>query len=117
MSSRRLRKGKTQTRLGFTPIPSSSPSGHEARVSIDVASTPRKKRRLDDSKRVDLHRLSPDLEQAINASKRDNLRVVVGSSKGKSDQLPTPEPSSQIDQVEKTGKLLRNRISRSFSVD
>ena len=108
MLSRRIDKKKKQSRLSFTPVPSSSPQRPEAHVRLNDATTPRKKRRIvsgsvSDS---DVEKLSPDVAQAIALSKQDNLKVVLQSPRGKRDQLPTPELSSQIEQSGEEGMYL-----------
>lgn len=105
MSSRRLRGRKIQTRLSFTPVPSPSPSGHEARVHIEDTYNPVKRRRVNGSRPdAGVRQLSPELAKAIKLSKQENLRVLVDLPQYKSDQLPTPEPSSQIEHPEEDGE-------------
>ncbi len=91
---------RKQTRLSFTPVPSSSPLRPEVHVRVDYPFTASKSRRVTNDSESDSSRrqLSPDIAKAIKLSKRDDdLRFLLQSPQSKVDQLPTPGPSSQIE--------------------
>ncbi|KAI4194484.1 MAG: hypothetical protein LQ348_002641, partial [Seirophora lacunosa] len=95
MVSLRSSKRKQQTRLNFTPLPSSSPIPSDlpelirtkaANVRYDSIASPTKKRRLEDA-------------STLPRSRRLNFEVTAPAAKGSGQEmgLPTPEPSSQME--------------------
>ncbi|KAL9008252.1 MAG: hypothetical protein Q9173_006605 [Seirophora scorigena] len=112
MVSLRSSKRKQQTRLNFTPLPSSSPTPSDlpeliptkaANVRYDPMASPTKKRRL-------------RLEDAstLPSSRRLNFEVTALAAKGSGQEmgLPTPEPSSQME-----AKQDHEAVSESDSSD
>ena len=93
---------KRQTRLGFTPVPSSSPRS-EAHIRINDASRHSKRRRTDDAD-SDALVITPDIARAIALSKEQDVQVVVPSPRTRDGQLPTPAASSQIDAIRDEGR-------------
>lgn len=95
MVSLRSSKRKQQTRLNFTPLPSSSPTPSDlpqhrrtkaANVRYDSMASPTKKRRLGDA-------------STLPSSRRLNIEVTAPAAQGSGQEmgLPTPEPSSQME--------------------
>ena len=100
-SARRASRQKRQTQLTFTPLPSSSPSLSQltpaaVRYGTSLGS-PTKKRRTEDipAKSLPLTSAKSRLRSAFD---EQELRVIVPSPrrKSESEQLPTPEVSSQV---------------------
>ena len=89
MPSTRASTRKKQTRLTFTPVPSSSPQRPIANIRVDESSSPAKKRRIESD-------FSPAALHGSPFHKND-IRVVVDSPSTKPTQLPTPAASSQVD--------------------
>ncbi|KAL9635213.1 MAG: hypothetical protein Q9164_003608, partial [Protoblastenia rupestris] len=88
MPSTRASTHKKQTRLAFTPLPSSSPQRSVANIRVDESSSPAKKRRVG----VNL----PPSAQSSSISK-SRVQAVVDSPSRKAAQLPTPAASSQVE--------------------
>ncbi|KAI4120895.1 MAG: hypothetical protein LQ341_007486 [Variospora aurantia] len=95
MVSLRSSKRKQQTRLTFTPLPSSSPAPSDlpeyiqtraANIRYDATASPTKKRRLG---------TAPSLSSSRHIDFDLTAAAAKGSAQGTA--LPTPEPSSQLE--------------------
>ncbi|KAL9018032.1 MAG: hypothetical protein Q9185_004634 [Variospora sp. 1 TL-2023] len=95
MVSLRSSKRKQQTRLSFTPLPSSSPTPSDlpesiqtraANIRYDATASPTKKRRLGTA-------------PTLSSSRHIDLNLTASAAKGsaRGTALPTPEPSSQLE--------------------
>ncbi|KAL8644526.1 MAG: hypothetical protein Q9210_007209 [Variospora velana] len=95
MVSLRSSKRKQQTRLNFTPLPSSSPATSDlpeyiqtraANIRYDATASPTKKRRLGTA-------------ATLPSSRHFNFDLNASATKGSAQEtaLPTPEPSSQLE--------------------
>ncbi|KAL9001827.1 MAG: hypothetical protein Q9188_005215 [Gyalolechia gomerana] len=110
MVSHRSSKKKQQTRLSFTPLPSSSPAATDlpehtqtriANVRYDLMASPTKKRRL-----------APPSSGTSELGFRVNVPAANDSTIGGA--LPTPEPSSQIQAGHEDAQVRRQKKDRSF---
>ncbi|KAI4265686.1 MAG: hypothetical protein L6R35_007064 [Caloplaca aegaea] len=95
MVSLRSSKRKQQTRLAFTPLPSSSPTPSDlpgyiqtraANIHYDATASPTKKRRLGTA-------------PTLSGSRHIDFDLTAAAAKGsaRATALPTPEPSSQLE--------------------